>query len=67
MTFVYQRVFLDSTIFGDYNILYMDNITLSDHLDNMKRGGVCLYFKKSLAIRKIELSKRKKTSGFHYC
>ena len=53
MTFVYQRVFLDSTIFGDYNILYMEqyNLITADHPDNMKRGGVCLYFKKSSAIQ----------------
>ena len=32
------------------------NFIRADHPDNIKRGGVCLYFKKSLALRKIELS-----------
>ena len=27
----------------------------ADHPDNVKRGGVCLYFKKTLTLRKIEL------------
>ena len=30
------------------------NLIRADHPDNIKRG-VCLYFKKSLAVRKIEL------------
>ena len=50
--------FLDSTISDDDNILHMEgyNLTRADHPDNIKRGGVCLYFKKSLALRKIQLS-----------
>ena len=32
------------------------NLTKADHPDNIKRGGVRLYFKKSLALKKIELS-----------
>ena len=32
------------------------NLIRADHPDNIKRGGVFLYFKKSLALRKIELS-----------
>ena len=49
--------FLGSTISDDGNILHMEgyNIIRADHPDNIK-GGVCLYFKKSLALRKIELS-----------
>ena len=54
------------------------NLIRAYHPDNIKRGGVCLYSKKSLALRKIELShitecllseanECKKTSGFHYC
>ena len=31
------------------------NLIRADHPDNIKRGGVCLYFKKSLVLRKIEL------------
>ena len=50
--------FLDSTISDDDNILHMEgyNLIRADHPDNIKRGGVCLYFKKGLALRKIELS-----------
>ena len=33
-----------------------DIILRADHPDDIKRGAVCLYFKKSLALRKIELS-----------
>ena len=48
--------FLDSTISDDDNIVIMEGYNLigADHLDNIKREGVCLYFKKSLALRKIE-------------
>ena len=55
--FVYQG-FLDSTISDDDNILHMEryNLISADHPDNIKRGGVCFYLKKSLALRKIELS-----------
>ena len=50
--------FLDSAISDDDNILHMEgyNLIRADHPDNIKRGGVCLCFKKSLALRKIELS-----------
>ena len=49
--------FLDSTISDDDDILYMEgyNLIRADHPDNINRGGVCLYFKKSLALKKIEL------------
>ena len=32
------------------------NLSRADHPDNIKRGGVHLYFKTSLALRQIELS-----------
>ena len=32
------------------------NVIRADHPDKIKRGGVCLYFKMSLYLRKIELS-----------
>ena len=50
--------FLDSTISDDDNTLHMEgyNLMSADHPDNIKRRGVCLYFKKGLALRKIELS-----------
>ena len=51
--------FLDSTISDGDNILHMEgyNLIRTDHSDNIKRGGACLYFKKSLPLRKIELSR----------
>ena len=50
--------FLDSTISDDDNILHMEqfNLIRADHTDNIKGGEVCLYLKKGLALRKIELS-----------
>ena len=44
-----------------YNYLYIlhmegYNLIRADHPGNMKREGVCLYFKKSLALQKIGLS-----------
>ena len=50
--------FLDSTISDNDNNLHMKgyNLIRADHPSSMKRGGVCLYFKKSLALRKTELS-----------
>ena len=50
--------FFDSTISDDDNILHMKgyNLIRADHPDNIEREGVCLYFKKSLAWRKIALS-----------
>ena len=50
--------FFDSTISDDDNILHMEgyNLIRADHPNNTKGGGVWLYFKKGLALRKIELS-----------
>ena len=50
--------FLDSTTSDDDIILHMEgyNLIRAGHPDNIKREGVCLYFKKSLALKKIELS-----------
>ena len=55
--FIYQS-FFDSTISDDDNILHMEgyNLIRADHPNNTKGGGVSLYFKKGLALRKIELS-----------
>ena len=50
--------FLDSTISDDNNIFHNEgyNLIRADHLDNIERGAVCLYFKKSLSLKKIQLS-----------
>ena len=49
--------FLDSTISHDDNIIHIEgyNLIRADNPDNIKRRGVCLYFKKGLSLRKIEL------------
>ena len=41
----------------DDNIIHIEgyNLIRADNPDNIKRRGVCLYFKKGLALRKIEL------------
>ena len=46
------------TISYDDKILHMKgyNLIRADHPDNIKREGIWLYFKKSLALRKIESS-----------
>ena len=31
------------------------NLVRTDHLDNTKRGGVCIYYKESLPVRVINL------------
>ena len=31
------------------------NLVRADHLDNTKRGGVCIYYKESLPVRVIDL------------
>ena len=50
-----SEIFLDSTISDDDDILYMKgyNLIRADCHDNIKRGGVCLYFKKSLTLKKL--------------
>ena len=50
--------FLDSTISDDNNIFHIEgyNLIRADHLDNIERGSVCLYIKKSLDLKKIQLS-----------
>ena len=47
--------FLVSTISDDDNTFQMEgyNLVEADHPDNIKRGGACLYFKKSLALKKL--------------
>ena len=73
--FVLSESFLDSTIFDDDNILHMEghNLVRANHPGNIKRGAVCLHFKKILAIRNTELSHitrcevNVKGQEFHYC
>ena len=46
---------LDSTFPLDDNSLSLNgyNVTRADHPDNVKRGGVCMYYKENLSLRII--------------
>ena len=56
-----SETYLDSSI--DENILKLDGYSLirADHPGNLKRGGVCLYYKENLLLRHI------KTEYFPQC
>ena len=50
--------YLDSTVSLDDNCLSLNgyNVTHTDHPDNFKRGGVCMYCKENLSLRIISTS-----------
>ena len=50
-----SETYLDSTT--PDNLLEIDgyNLVRADHPDNIKRGGVCIYYKESLPVRVINL------------
>ena len=47
--------YLDSTVPLDDNSFSLNgyNLTCADHPDNIKRGGVCMYYKENLSLRII--------------
>ena len=47
--------YLDSTVPLDNNSLSLNgyNLTRADHPDNVKRGGICMYYKENLSLRII--------------
>ena len=47
--------YLDSTISSDNNNLNVSgyNLIRADHPSNSKRGGVCIYYKQSLAVQTL--------------
>ena len=55
------ETYLDSTTTDD--LLETDgyNLVRADHPDNIKRGGVCIYYKESLPVRVISLPYLNKT------
>ena len=55
--------YLDFTVSVDDNSLCLNgyNLTCADHLDNVKRGGVCMHYKENLSLRIIS------TSYFNQC
>ena len=53
-----SKSYLDSTIPIDDNSLSLNgyNLTLAEHPDNVKRGGVCMYYIENLSLRIISTS-----------
>ena len=56
-----SETYLDSTITD--SLLEIDgyNLVRADHPNNIKRGGVCIYYKGSLPVRVISLPYFKET------
>ena len=52
-----SETFLDSSIPSDHVSLELEGYKLvrADHPNNVKRGGVCIYYKESLPVRVINL------------
>ena len=50
--------YLDSTVPLDDNSLSLNgyNLTRTDHPDNVKRGGVCMYYRENLPLWIISTS-----------
>ena len=50
-----SETYLDSTISSDNNDLNISgyNLIRADHPSNSKRGGVCIYYKESLAVQTL--------------
>ena len=55
-----SETYLDSSIPPDHVSLELEGYKLvrTDHANNVKRGGVCIYFKESLPVRVINLPSR---------
>ena len=53
-----SETYLDSSISNDDTTLSLPgyNLARSDHPGNVKRGGVCLYYKEKLSLRMINVS-----------
>ena len=56
--YVYSKTFLDSSFESDDESLMLEgyNSIQSDHPNNTKRGGVCIYYKKSLSVRLVYIT-----------
>ena len=50
--------YLDSTVPLDDNSFSLNgyNLTRAEHPDNVKRGGVCMYYKENISLRIISSS-----------
>ena len=62
-----SETYLDSSI--PSNIIDTEGYKLvcSDHPDNVKRGGVCIYYKESLPVRVINLPFFKEALHLEIC
>ena len=49
------EIYYDSTTPDSFLEISRYNLILADHADNIKRGGVCIYYKESLNFRVIRL------------
>ena len=45
------ETYLDSSIRDSFLNIEEYNLVCTDHPDNIKRGGVCIYYKESLPVR----------------
>ena len=50
-----SETYLDSMTPGNLPEINGCNLVRADHPDNIKRGGVCIYYKESLPVRVISL------------
>ena len=56
-----SKTFLDSSTPDNLVDIQGYNLVRTDHLDNTKRGGVCIYYKEPLLVRVINLPYFKET------
>ena len=50
--------YLDSTISSDDNSLSLDgyNLIRADHPNNIKQGGVCIYYRETLPVKTVQIN-----------
>ena len=53
-----SETYLDSSISSDDKDIAIEgyNIICADHPSNLKKGGVCIYYKESLAVKLIDVT-----------
>ena len=53
-----SETYLDSSVPADDKELAMEdyNLIRADHPNNVKKGGVCIYYKESIAVQVIDIS-----------
>ena len=56
--YVFSETFLDSSFESDDKNLMLKgyNLIRSDHPNNTKRGGACIYYKESLAVHLVYIT-----------